>query len=374
MSEPVSTLNLPGKADPMDASNLPPVSQSVDSVDAPVESKTAHIVNQNSLTESKTVSLEDAMRLYPLGDEPTYLAKCNPHSKDPYISLDEATHTYSVNFQESQSGTFTSEGVVSVSHLVKNCFPVFDPLKVIPKMKSNKRKWNPTHPLYNRTDTQIQAKWKADGVSASRKGTWLHGQLERIMNGTNISTLPYREIVELQQFSKWRTDFFDAKLVPFRTEFKLKSDIDLRLTGTIDLLAVEKDYHKKDTNVLELYMIDWKFSKQIKMSNPFGGGLAGTPCAHLDDCNYVHYSLQQNAYKWLFETFYSNWEWSGKKYTSVKIVSMQLVIFHENYGVSGEILDLVDLQDVIREMIDARKNNIHQSNPEPPSKLRKLCK
>jgi hypothetical protein len=328
-------------------------------------------------TEAKQIvewDIQQAMRIYPLGDEPDYLATLNPHVKDPYVILDEATHTYSVNFDESESGDFTSQNVVSVSYLVKNCFSVFNPSQIIPKMKKNKKKWNPSHPLYGLTDSQIEAKWKADGISASTKGTWLHGQLERIMNGVDLRTLPYQDLVELRQFALWRSSCFDNRLIPFRTELKLKSDLATCLTGTIDLLAVAKDFHQKDTDVLELHMIDWKFSKQIRMSNMFTRGQPGTPCSHLDDCNYIHYTLQQNAYKWLLETYYKDWHWAGKTYTSVKVMSMQLVVFHENYEPAGEIIDLVDLQEVIVEMVENRRAGLVASQIEPPAKMRKICK
>ena len=40
---------------------------------------------------------------------------------------------------------------------------------------------------------------------------------------------------------------------------------------------------------------------------------------HLDNCNYIHYSLQLNTYRWFLETLYG-----------LEIGDMYIVIFHPN--------------------------------------------
>jgi len=59
-------------------------------------------------------------------------------------------------------------------------------------------------------------------------------------------------------------------------------------------------YRKKSDGTFVIY--DWKRSKEIKTSNDWETGYG--PASHLPNCNYWHYTLQLNVYKWFLETFY----------------------------------------------------------------------
>ena len=78
-------------------------------------------------------------------------------------------------------------------------------------------------------------------------------------------------------------------------------------------------FRRKNDGLYEIY--DWKRSKEIKTSNSFQSGLG--PVSHFPDCNYWHYTLQLNIYKWFLETYYG-----------LKVVALYLVIMHpdnDNY-------------------------------------------
>jgi len=65
----------------------------------------------------------------------------------------------------------------------------------------------------------------------------------------------------------------------------------LRLAGTYDALFMTKD---KRCYVL----LDWKTSKNIEFKNQWNSfGLE--PIQHLDNCNFIHYSLQLKLYSYI---------------------------------------------------------------------------
>jgi len=206
---------------------------------------------------------------------------------------------------------------------------------------------------------EIKAQWEENGQYASGRGSVLHYILECHNNNFDLEGSTYMDIQEVNDYLRWRTLHFTAEdLIPFRTEFKMHTGFDLSLTGTADLLAIKRDHPKpKDCNgVLTLHMIDWKFSKGIHMDNQYEKGHG--PCKQMDNCNYNHYLLQQNTYKWLLETYYPNWKWNGHEYTSVQVVSMHLAVFHPNHGRTGLYVSLPVCSDLIDELIQERRQQV----------------
>jgi CRISPR/Cas system-associated exonuclease Cas4 (RecB family) len=89
-------------------------------------------------------------------------------------------------------------------------------------------------------------------------------------------------------------------------------DTDVKLAGSIDMLF--RDPVVKNG----LIIMDWKRSKLVKMENKWQKG-THTATAHLEDCNYNHYSLQMGLYKAILE----------KNYGFV-ITAMYIVVLHPN--------------------------------------------
>jgi hypothetical protein len=85
---------------------------------------------------------------------------------------------------------------------------------------------------------------------------------------------------------------------------------------------------------------DWKRSKEIKAENRFQTGLG--PLAHLPDCNYWHYSLQLNVYRWILETLYG-----------LDVAEMYLLILHpDNPNYKRMRLNRMDAE--VQDMLDCR--------------------
>lgn len=86
------------------------------------------------------------------------------------------------------------------------------------------------------------------------------------------------------------------------------------LAGTVDLIA--------RCNEGYFYVVDWKTSKQINTMNNWGQKMF-PPLQHLDDCNFIHYSLQLNLYSYMLEKRY------GLKIKGCYIIHLQASKFNE---------------------------------------------
>jgi len=95
-------------------------------------------------------------------------------------------------------------------------------------------------------------------------------------------------------------------------------------------------------------LLDWKFAKNINdccferfEGKPpvYGYG----PCQFLENCNYVHYSLQLNLYKYILEKHYHYY-----------VKKMMLIQFHNSLKSAGVYL-VGNLQKVIKEIMATRK-------------------
>ena len=98
-----------------------------------------------------------------------------------------------------------------------------------------------------------------------------------------------------------------ADLEPYRMEWEVWVE-EIKLAGSIDGI-----FRRRSDGRFLIY--DWKRSKKITTDNKFQSGLG--PMSHLPDCNYWHYSLQLNVYRWILETYYG-----------LDVADMYLVIMH----------------------------------------------
>ena len=312
---------------------------------------------------SSMLEMEAYMQKFPLGDEPNYLAYRYPHAKDKLVKFEEKTHTYFINYEnETKDPCFSSTGIVSVSQLVHRYFSKFDADEVIRKMRS-RPSWNRNNKYFGMTNDEIKSGWSKSGEIASARGTWLHGQLERYWNGADLANTKYHDLTPIRQFFNWKSAVCDGVLQPLRTELRLVTDESLKVVGTADFIAIPTDHPDPVDcgGILSVYLIDWKFSKGINYTNPVKAKGNGV-CSELEDTNFYHYSLQQNIYKWILENYYGSWVLPGNKvYTSLKVESMQLAVFHENHGDSGMVVVLPDQSDIVASIIEEQRN-VNQIN------------
>jgi len=255
------------------------------------------------------------------------------HPRDKEVRFVEKTHTYYVKG--------SSKGIVSTTGFVHAFFPHFDPQAAITAMKK-KPTW-PTHPLYGKTDQEIINIWSESGKEASGKGTSMHLAIEQFLNGAiNRIDPAVKETKEWLYFENfWRV--VSQNLEPYRTEWEVW-DEEYKLTGSIDMV-----FKRKSDGAFVIH--DWKRSKEIKEENTWDTALG--PLKHLPSCNYYHYTLQLNVYRWFLQKHYG-----------LKIVELCIVILHPN-NEDYKIYNLKILDKEIEDMMECRKRALDMGSANP---------
>lgn len=294
----------------------------------------------------------------------------NSQPNDKKIVFVDEGHKYFVRWIEGNQISreqYTSCSV-SVSGFVHDCFPHFDGPAVVDKMQQSPR-WKFNTKYHGMSKEEILASWKAHGELCSTQGSKFHYLLECFYNGMEqpLRTGKYANFKVIRMFLDWHKSAVEqARLQPYRTEMQLMSEADLRLTGTIDILFVEKDHPPpEETNgVLTLLMKDWKFSSGIKLTNKFETGLAGGPAEDLPACNGYKYFLQLNSYKYLIQNpkVYNCWRLNGKIYNRVEIKDMELVVFHDSQE-QVQTFTVPDLSSYVLKIAQRRREYLKENPP-----------
>jgi ATP-dependent exoDNAse (exonuclease V) beta subunit len=182
----------------------------------------------------------------------------------------------------------------SCTEFLKQFFEPFDAVKIATNLVNNYPKYR------NHTVESLTAEWKG----AADAGTRTHEDMENhIRHGASALTAKGRE--GIAWFEKYRSGKRDHTFIPEQIIYSQK----LRLAGMVDLLA-----HNPDDNSYSI--IDWKTSKRIDTS-AFRGKKGLHPASHdLEDCNYIHYTLQMTLYRYILEEHY------GLTVTSQKILHL----------------------------------------------------
>ena len=227
------------------------------------------------------------------------LATKNKHPRDDHIRFFEPTHTYYIDG--------SSTNVISCTGFLHNFFPHFDAKATISKMMRSP-KW-PQSKYFGKTAEEIEKGWSDSGKEASGLGPAMNLAIEQFLNGALDRIDPaVKETPEWQYFMNfWSVHGHD--LEPFRMEWEVWSAAHL-LCGSIDGV-----FRRRSDGKIVIY--DWKRSKEIKSINDFEHGYP--PLEHLPNCNYWHYTLQLNTYRWFLETLYG-----------LEVGDLYLVILHPN--------------------------------------------
>lgn len=170
--------------------------------------------------------------------------------------------------------------------------------------------------------------WDRDGAEAAALGTAMHANIEEYYN--NGTPLPNTK--ECHMFSQFDIHARSLGYRPFRQE-QVVYDVSASLAGSIDELYINDSGN--------IWIVDWKRAKDIKMEG-FGNKKGTGPMSDKNDCNYEHYSLQLNIYKYMLETHYG-----------LKIARMSLVILHPNQD-DYILLDASDNQKAVQLIMAAR--------------------
>ena len=239
--------------------------------------------------------------------------KRNRHSRDYYITFDEAKHTYTVDGKILQS----------VTNIVENCFPKFD-AELHAKYTAAKMGITPE---------KVSMMWEQKGKESRELGTAMHQKIESYYQGKDS-----REDDSYRLFKMFAEK---NELVPYRTEWAVY-DTDHNIAGTIDFV----DYQNGEYTIY-----DWKRSDKIiangmpvKVSKYQEKGLY--PLEHLENCAYYHYALQLSLYKFILERNYN-----------MKISKLRLGIFHPTYD-KPYVLEVPYLENEVNTLMGLRSEVI----------------
>lgn len=255
------------------------------------------------------------------------LANKNHHDRDDRIEFIEDGHVYIVDGAD--------RDYISTTTIIHQFFSEFNADSVIKKMMTSDS-WR-TSKYHGMTADQIKDQWKEIADTASRLGTNLHRNIESFYNG-NSQVNPEQK--EFSYFRQFHESHIRDRFIPYRTEWCI-FDEESKICGSIDMVCTLSDHDPSSVHIF-----DWKRSKEIKTENRWSNGKH--PFERLPDCNFSHYSLQLNLYKWILEKNY------GKR-----VCGMTIVILHPNKP-SFEYIDIPDLSKEIRDMIRLRIASITQ--------------
>lgn len=181
-------------------------------------------------------------------------------------------------FKEKEHRYFTKSGkeLISCSKLIHKYSPEFDPKGEIIAGSAKKK---------GKTVEELRKEWDYERDSANEKGTNFHKQAEYWVENKQIQDSDYKDVI--LQLSKF----------PFKGQLQSETTIysqELGIAGTVDLI----DWFDNNCDVL-----DFKTNKKLKKLSFFRKGyeMMLYPVNHLMNCNFVHYSLQQEIYAIILE-------------------------------------------------------------------------
>lgn len=250
-----------------------------------------------------------------------FLANKNPHPRDANamtIALPKVGEKYGI--------APNRRGFISPSKFIHHFAEPFDADAIIAKIIAS---GNPKYA--DMTPDEIKIKWEKESKQACADGTKMHNAIELYYNqvpGVKKASAWEGLLDECKQFDEFIAFQEATGLVPIRTEWYIY-DEDTRIAGYIDMLFMNSK------GGYEIY--DWKRVKEIKKTG--FTPLKHSALCHLGDCNYWHYTIQLNLYKYILETKYD-----------MKIYGMYLVEFypgkklqrHECPSLEAELNELFD--------------------------------
>ena len=185
--------------------------------------------------------------------------------------------------------------------------------------------------------------WKLENDLAKVKGTHIHAFNEYMWSNREY-TYPKDKVIEQFGFdileplwprlTKIAIDFYNMykdRIIPIGLELVV-GDEELEICGSIDFLC----YSRK---LKSLVIIDYKSNKEIKFK-PYKGQKMTGCLSHLDDCNYIHYSLQLNGYQYILE-----------KKTGLKLHNEHFLIWMNENNDTYEIYKTKDLYEEAKTML-----------------------
>lgn len=189
----------------------------------------------------------------------------------------------------------------------------------------------------------VQDIWKWLNLHAVTEGSIIHDYLENLFNNKVfpypeqrvVDALGYDAISESYPILKgFSASFYEdvyQKLIPIKAELVV-GDEELGICGMVDMLF----WNEK----AQCYQIwDWKTNTKLNMYSKYGDFMKA-PIDHLEDCEFIHYSLQLSLYRYIIE-----------KNTSIDLGTSYIVWFNEEND-GYKVIECMDLRKEIKVIIE----------------------
>ena len=196
--------------------------------------------------------------------------------------------------------------------------------------------------------------WNRESTLASKTGTYLHDQIECLMNNT-ILTYPYNngKIYEVyksyilehnitldylnETCKDWsyvlRFIMDNPTMQPYRTEWCIYHE-EYKLMGCLDILYTTTDNYGN----VEYILCDWKRCKDISKTSKYDKMCLNSKLDDIPDAGFWRYSIQLNLYAIILRDKYD-----------IDVSQMFIINFHPN----GSNYDVVTVSDMKEKIIAA---------------------
>ena len=197
---------------------------------------------------------------------------------------------------------------------------------------------------FNKAQQGILDEWDKTNRESCERGTKIHAKLEQNMYdmGANV-TLKKFGVGGKFICDKGRTSLdLDNGVYPEYLISYMSDDKLLRLAGQIDLLAISGN---------QFWILDWKTNKEIKQKSGFNTQTKSTskmlyPLNNLDDCNYLHYTLQLSTYAWMVQQLRPD------------LNLQELIMVHFDHNGKQTVYHLDYLKDEVEKMFKHYKKDV----------------
>lgn len=162
-----------------------------------------------------------------------------------------------------------------------------------------------TESEFNKTVQDILDEWDKKNRESCERGTKIHAQLEAYAKGGKFKEkiVPNlgRDFNDYKCYVNPDTNelvkSIDRGILPEYLVYRESDDGILKIAGQIDLLI-------KDGN--DIWVADYKSNQKIDLKSGFDTATKKSakmkyPLNNLDDCNYIHYTLQLSTYAWMLQ-------------------------------------------------------------------------
>ena len=193
---------------------------------------------------------------------------------------------------------------------------------------------------------EVLEEWRIENLYSTIKGSMIHEFAQSLWEGKKYK-FDYSKVPEEIDIDRLKNDIH--KLIPQTINFYNDYKDMYELIGC-EIYLGDEDFDECGATDQILYnkytggiaIIDYKTNKEIKRES-YKHKKMLVPLHKFDDCNYIHYSIQLNGYKFKFE-----------KNTKLKVDETFIVYFNINAD-NYEIIEPLNMENEIEKILENRR-------------------